>query len=184
MCSIAALAGSICSPRTKTSPHSAFERAMAYALEETSVDLLSYCLMSNHWHLLLRPAGDKSFPVQEDMHFLAVARYIERNALRARRVKRAENWRWSSLWRRLNPAGDANRPNLALAQWPVPLPSDWVARVNQPHTAAELEALHVSVNKGRPYGGARWQAVVTRKLGLESSFREPGRPKRKARGGK
>ena len=42
----------------------------------------------------------KSFPVEEDDHFLAVARYVERNALRANLVSRAEDWRWSSLWRR------------------------------------------------------------------------------------
>jgi REP element-mobilizing transposase RayT len=42
----------------------------------------------------------KSFPVQTDEHFLTVARYVERNALWAKLVKQAENWRWSSLWRR------------------------------------------------------------------------------------
>ena len=37
----------------------------------------------------------KSFPVQQDdHHFLAVARYVERNARRANLVRRAENWRW------------------------------------------------------------------------------------------
>jgi putative transposase len=43
----------------------------------------------------------KSFPVQEDAHFLTVARYIERDALRANLSARAEEWRWSSLWRRV-----------------------------------------------------------------------------------
>jgi putative transposase len=42
----------------------------------------------------------KSFPVQANAHFLKVARYVERNALRAQLVERAEDWRWSSLWRR------------------------------------------------------------------------------------
>jgi putative transposase len=37
----------------------------------------------------------KSFPVQTDEHFLTVARYVERNALRANFVQRAEEWRWS-----------------------------------------------------------------------------------------
>jgi putative transposase len=41
----------------------------------------------------------KSFPVESDEHFWVVARYIERNALRASLVLRAEEWRWSSLWR-------------------------------------------------------------------------------------
>jgi putative transposase len=41
----------------------------------------------------------RSFPVQGDEHFLTVARYVERNALRGGLVRRAEQWRWSSLWR-------------------------------------------------------------------------------------
>ena len=34
----------------------------------------------------------KSFPVQTDEHFLTVARYVERNALRAKLVTGAEDW--------------------------------------------------------------------------------------------
>lgn len=41
----------------------------------------------------------KSFPVQDDEHFHVVCRYVERNALRAGLVKRAEEWRWGSLYR-------------------------------------------------------------------------------------
>jgi putative transposase len=41
----------------------------------------------------------KSFPIQDDSHFLTVCRYVERNALRAELVGRAEDWRWGSLWR-------------------------------------------------------------------------------------
>ena len=42
----------------------------------------------------------KSFPVQTDEHFLAVARDVERNALREKLVTRMEDWQWSSVWRR------------------------------------------------------------------------------------
>jgi putative transposase len=43
----------------------------------------------------------KSFPVEEDEYYYQVLRHIERNALRAALVERAEDWRWSSLssWR-------------------------------------------------------------------------------------
>ncbi len=37
-------------------------------------------------------------PIQDDKHFLTVCRYVERNALRAEFVCRAEEWRWGSLW--------------------------------------------------------------------------------------
>lgn len=42
----------------------------------------------------------KSFPVQEDDHFLTVCRYVERNALRSKLVRRADDRRWGRLWKR------------------------------------------------------------------------------------
>ena len=39
----------------------------------------------------------KSFPIQKDEHFLNVSQYVERNALRANLVSKAEDWRWSSV---------------------------------------------------------------------------------------
>jgi len=44
----------------------------------------------------------KSFPVESDDHFYQVVRYVERNALRANLVARAEDWCWFSLWRRVH----------------------------------------------------------------------------------
>ena len=37
--------------------------------------------------------GFKSFLVGDDEHYLRVLRYVERNALRAGLVRRAEQWR-------------------------------------------------------------------------------------------
>jgi hypothetical protein len=45
---------------------------------------------------------------------------VERNALRARLVMRAEDWPWCSLAQR---AG-RDAP-ISLAEWPVPQPPDW-----------------------------------------------------------
>lgn len=42
----------------------------------------------------------KLFVLATDDHYLSVARYVERNPVRANLVKRAELWRWNSLWRR------------------------------------------------------------------------------------
>ena len=39
----------------------------------------------------------KSFPTQDDLHFLTLCRYVEANALRAGLVERAEDWPWSGL---------------------------------------------------------------------------------------
>ena len=39
----------------------------------------------------------KSFPVETDDYFYQVNRYVERNALRANLVSKAEQWQWLSL---------------------------------------------------------------------------------------
>jgi len=58
----------------------------------------------------------KSFPIQEDEHFLTVCRYVERNALTANVVRRAEDWRGGSLWaRRQGP----DELRAILSDWPV-----------------------------------------------------------------
>ncbi|MFN3166734.1 MAG: transposase [Phycisphaeraceae bacterium] len=135
----------------KPEDYRAFTRVLVETCERVpGVELLAYCLMPNHWHLLLRPrrGGDlsefmrlltvthtqryhahyrtagtgpvyhgrfKSFPIEDEAYFLAAARYVERNALRAGLVERAEDWLWSSL--RARREGAAMR---VLVIWPVP----------------------------------------------------------------
>lgn len=195
----------------KAADCAAFEKTLAEAVERTGTRLLAWCLMPNHWHLLVWTRKDrelsefarwltvthtqrwhaahgsagsghlyqgrfKSFPVQTDQHFLAVARYVERNALRAGKVKKAQDWRWCSLWRRENgPPED----RALLSDWPVTRPDDWVSYVNRPQTRAELDDLRTSVNRGRPFGSRIWQLRTAAKLGLTPSLRPPGRPKKR-----
>jgi putative transposase len=193
----------------KPADYAAFEKILAEAVARTHVRIAAYCLMPNHWHLLLWPRHDgelsavlrwitvthtqrwhahrqtsgtgpvyqgrfKSFPVQTDEHFMTVARYVERNPLRAKLVERAEEWRWSSLWRRSQ--GDPQHVAF-LSEWPVGQPRDWVARTNRPETATELEVLRCSVQRGRPFGNETWVQRMTKRFGLESTLRPRGRPK-------
>ena len=104
----------------------------------------------------------KSFPVQNNFHFLSVARYIERNALRANLVTEAQQWRWSSLAMR---EGRTSKYGIELAEWPVACPVDWLLIVNKPQSQPELDALRRSVNKGTPFGDSVWQLETSRRLG-------------------
>lgn len=116
----------------------------------------------------------KSFPVQEDGHFLTVARYVERNALRAALVSRAEYWKWSSLWQRYHA-----RVDVQLSPWPLGPGSEWVDYVNQPQTESELNTIRHSVNTGRPFGANDWIRESAKRLGLESTLRSRGNPGRR-----
>jgi putative transposase len=115
----------------------------------------------------------KSFVMQQDHHFLTVLRYVERNALAAELVQRAEDWRWGSLrWRGQRQAPVEVHPS------PVPLPSYWIDYVNQPQTAAEVAELQTCVNRDRPFGAAEWVVKTAQSLGMESSIALRGRPKK------
>jgi putative transposase len=118
----------------------------------------------------------KSFPIQEDSHLLTVLRYVERNALSAKVVRRAENWRWGSLWARLE--GDEKLRGL-LSESPVDRPQPWTDWVNRPLTGPEDESLALSEQRGRPYGDADWRQRQVAKLHLEHTIRSEGRPKKK-----
>lgn len=119
------------------------------------------CSITNHWHAHRRNAGTghvyqgrfKSFPIQDDEHFLTVCRYVERNALRADLVDRAEDWRWGSLWYWTQDAKPAKRP---LAPWPTRRSAGWADHVNEVETDAELTALRRSVTRGNPLGDEPW----------------------------
>ena len=190
--------------------YAAFERVLEEAVERTGTRLLSYCLMPNHWHLVVWPHEDgelsrfvgwltlthtqrwhahrhsagtghlyqgrfKSFPIQEDDHFLTVCRYVERNALRAKLVKRAEKWRWSSLYRWSRGTPQQQR---LLSPWPVRRSPGWLEHVNEPQTDAELESLRRSVLRGCPYGDEAWSATAIESLDLASTIRPRGRPRK------
>jgi REP-associated tyrosine transposase len=115
----------------------------------------------------------KAFLIQEDHHLLTVMRYVERNALRANLVERAEDWRWGSLaWR------STRRPPVTLADSPVPLPSYWKHLVNEPQSSAELDDIRVCVNRERPFGAKQWASERAAEFGIEQTLKPRGRPRR------
>jgi putative transposase len=207
----------------------AFEAVLAEAVERSAggVQLLAYCVMANHWHLVVRTTTDgalspfmkwltlthtqryqvahrqvghgplyqgrfKSFVIQSGEHLLTVCRYVERNAARASLVERAEDWRWSSLWRWRNPGSadestDPSRPPLIVSPWPAKdvgtavadgsgRPRQWLRLVNTPQSQAELDALRYAVKKSRPFGGDRWLQKMVAQHDLTSTTRDRGRP--------
>jgi putative transposase len=189
----------------------AFENVLGEVQERLPMRILAWCLMPNHWHLLLWPRHDmdlssyvgrvslvhaqrwhahrasagtghlyqgrfKSFVVQDDAYFLAACRYVEANALRAGLVSRAEDWRWGSLWRRSQRGGTAPPP--LVHEWPVPRPNEWLSYVNELAKPAEVDELRRCARRNCPYGSEHWVRNVAEKLGLQSTLRVRGRPKK------
>ena len=192
----------------KDDDYRAFLSLMAQACDHAPMRILGFTLMPNHFHMVLWPAGNddmsrwmhwlmtshvaryhkhykergighvwqgrfKPFPIETGPHLLRVLRYVERNPLRAKLVERAEQWAWSSLAVRLVGAW----PGL-LTDWPVTCPRNWLELINQADPEGELEGLRNSVNRGRPYGSEMWAAETIATLGLESTVRPRGRPRK------
>jgi hypothetical protein len=62
--------------------------------------------------------------------------------------------------------------------WPLERPARWTSLVNQVQNEKELAALHRDRDRGHPYGEDRWVQKTASALGIESSLRPPGRPKK------
>ena len=168
--------------------YSDFETLLREAKQLIGMRILSYCIMPNHWHLVLQPYKDgdlsefmrwlttthashfhhqhdtvgtghlyqgrfKSFPIEKDSHLLAVCRYVEANPLRAKLVKRAEQWEWSSLWRRK--FGTTLQKKL-LSGWPIEFPDNYLQLVNEKEMDEEIEVIRQSATKEQPYGTSKW----------------------------
>jgi putative transposase len=116
----------------------------------------------------------KSFPIQDDPHFLTAGRYVERNALRANLVAKAQDWKWSSLWRWKR--GNAKEKSI-LSTWPVRRTPNWLDYVNEPQTELELAAIRRSVKRGCPLGVQGCTSKIIERLGLKSTIRLHGTPK-------
>lgn len=181
----------------------AFEKVLVEALHHVPVPLLAYCLMPNHWHLVMSPTGKElprfmhwltlthakrwhqahgtsgtgsvyrnrytAVPVQTETHLITLLRYVERNAVRGGLVRRAEDWRWCSLWQRCNSCHD-----VPLAAWPILQPEHWLELVNLPEASSDLEHLRNALKRGCSLGDIAWSANV--KELLVGKVRSRGRP--------
>ena len=191
----------------------AFLKAMSDLRERKPFELYGYCLMSNHFHLLLRPLQDdisrvvqsllvshtqryhkfrrssghvwqgrfKSPVIQDDDHLLTVLRYIEANPLRAKMVRRAGDYAWSSF--AAHGLGDRNeflsecQPYLEQSEYPKVRQRRWSAYVHQTPTEEEVAAIRRSVERSLPYGDRPWVERLSAKLGLDLTIRPRGRPR-------
>ena len=190
----------------KEEEYQLLEQILQDGVEKYNMRILAYCIMPNHFHLVLHPRNDgdlqrfmqwvtlthtqrwhaqhksigtghlyqgryKSFLIEQDTHLLTVLRYVERNPLRAKLVKKITSWKFSSLHQRLLPIS-------FLAPWPIPMPENYLEFVEMPLTAAELETTRYSVNRGKPLGTESWTDKMLDRFNLKVTIRERGRPRK------
>ncbi len=122
----------------------------------------------------------KSFIVESDSYFYRVCRYIERNALRAKLVKRAEKWRWGSAWIRLY--GNTKHKAM-LSDWPGGEPDGYLMSLNEDDDSDNdkkgLEQIRHAVNRGNPLGGLTWAEKIVTQFKLGVTIQPQGRPRKR-----
>ncbi len=167
--------------------------------------ILGYCLMPNHWHLVLWPREDGE--LSRFMLRLSTTHVRRRYAhlhdasgghLYQGRFKsfpverddhlltllryvegnavRAKLVREARRWRWCSLAARADRADW-LDPWPVEVPRDWPATVDE-LAADELQRLRISAQRGTPFGSAGWTQRMAERLGLENTLRPRGRPRK------
>ncbi len=191
----------------KEADYKAFINLVKEAKQYYSVNIFAYCLMPNHFHMVMLPVRAeglskamqwlttshvrryhrhygtsghvwqgrfKSFIIQEDSHLLTVLRYIERNPVRANLVNFAKDWAWSSHRERIGQTWRSLADKV-----PIDLPDNWDRYVDEPLIDKELQEIRKSINRQSPYGSSDWQEKISEELGLESTLRPRGRPRKR-----
>ncbi len=147
-----------------------FLEVLAEVSERFNWTVHSYCLMGNHYHLLLEtPDGNlskgmrqlngvytqrfnrkhkrvghvfqgryKAIIVQKQTYLLELARYIVLNPVRARMVRSAKDWPWSSY-----------RASAGLADCPSWLTTDWILSAFSAKRAVAIEHYRAFVADGK-----------------------------------
>jgi REP-associated tyrosine transposase len=181
----------------------AFLRLMAEAQLRIPLLILAYCLMPNHFHIVVLAHSDVA--VSEYMHWLLtthVRRYHHHygttgtghiyqsrfrnffvqpgvhliNVLRyvEANAVRASLVRRAEDWTWSSLKSTCPDARPTLSVPPTERPADWLDYVNGAISLEELYSVRRSVIHGAPYGDAEWVTGITQEYGLESTIRRPG----------
>lgn len=186
--------------------------AFAEAHDRVTVDIFAYCLMPNHFHLVVRPREDghlaEFMRLGTLTHSMRWHRHrgsggtgaVYQGRYRAFPVQteryffnlcryvegnalRASLVQFAEDWPWSSlSARCKNRHPLRLSEWPILQPSDWIAQVNERSTQSEFDDIRRSIAKGVPLGDDDWSRAAAVPLGLSSKFRRGGRPKKTGSG--
>ena len=186
----------------------AFENILAEGIERFNMRLCGYCIMSNHWHMLLWPASDEALP--SFMHWITATHakrwhaahgttgmgHLYQNRYKSFPIQHNSHYLRTMRYIEANPcrAGLAQTP--ADWQWssftqrlnaqkpfdlhpgPLQIPQNWPDIVSTVLPQKELAELANCIKRGCPYGQEEWTTKTVAELNLESTLRKRGRPRK------
>jgi len=191
----------------KPGDYAAFLDVLLEAKDKASVELFGFCLMPNHWHLVLRPNSAKDLPAylswltnthvkRYRAHYKRTSGHLYQGRYKSFPVKDDHYFLTLLRYVEANPLRgklvarardwtwsslgcDPKRTADLLSPWPLPRPRRWADVVDEPTAPEERARLKDSFERGRPFGDDRWTRDTTRRLGLEFTLNPRGRPSQK-----
>ena len=118
-----------------------------------------------------------SSALDEDYLWAAV-RYVERNPVRARMVRKAENYRWSSASAHCGARPDAVLTTKPLWRRQFEAIGDWSVWLSQGDEPEKLEVLRRNADKGLPCGSGKFIQKLEKLTGQALQYRPRGRPRK------
>ncbi len=126
------------------------------------------------WRGYLWQGRFASFPMDEE-HLFACARYVETAPLREGLVRRARDWKWSSL--RAHLAGeddDVVKVDPLISRVSEPGENAWKDFMRQGLYEDELEVIEAAERTGRPLGSDRFTMRLEKRLDRSLMRQKPG----------
>jgi REP-associated tyrosine transposase len=179
--------------------YATFISLLAAAKTRHQVKVLGFCLLSNHFHIVLEPLNLSSLSglmhwwltshVQQHRRRHCGSGHIWQGRFKSFPIQQDRHLLMVLRYVMLNPvrAGLVARPDQwpwsslhfapLLDPWPIPTPSSYHEWLEEPLLEHELLALRTSVNRQAPFGAPPWQVRVAEDLHLESTLRPRGRPR-------
>jgi putative transposase len=184
--------------------YAAFERVLAQACERVSMRLLAYCVMPNHWHLVVWPRRDGE--LSRFMNWLTLTHtqrwhqhrhtvgdgHVYQGRFKSFPVETSEYLLTVCRYVERNPvragfveraeqwrgSSAGTRGSVPVHTWPMERPADWLDWVNEGEPTEQLSAVRKSVTKGQPFGSALWVEQMVTQWNLGATLRARGRPKK------
>ena len=145
------------------------EEMLRKAIGEAHRRYTRYINFRNKWTGYLWQGRFASFPMDEN-YLLAAARYVEMNPVRARIVKKADQYKWSSAQAHISGRDDG----LVKAAPLLEMVGSWRDFLNTSLTPEEIESLRSHERTGRPLGSEKFMTKLEKKLGRTLKRVKPG----------
>jgi putative transposase len=191
----------------KPADYRAFLALIAEAAHRVPMRILAYCIMRNHFHLVLWPHHGADLPdFMQMLMNLHIQRYLrhyrpsspghiyqgrytnslvqsDHTLLRVMRYVEANALaahivRRAEHYKWSSASRHASDPGRPeLSEGPVTKRADWLTYLNEPRTEKEVAAIQRSARRGSPLGDPEWVTQVADEHDLRHTLRSRGRPR-------